>query len=646
MEGIFGIFSFSGRINQQQLQNMASTLGLQTEANFMLDEQVGFGVQRLPLVTEVQTSNPTWNKDGSICVILNGDVYNYLELRNDLEHHGYQFQSNSDAELVANLYLDRGEVFFKELNGLFVVAIWDRRKKEVILAQSRFGGIRQLYYAQLPDALVFASGIRPILASGRVVPEVDEDSITEFFSLGRILPPHTLFQNIRKLTPGYILKCRQGSVSTKLIHSFTFTPEIMADAVHLLEKYYTEAVRKSLAADGSVGLLLSGGFDSSLNVAMASKLANRPLDTFSIRFTDSALDESYYARLMADHFKTHHHEYTLDSSDALEILPQLVWCQEEPLFDFSVVPSYHVARFAKSYVDAVIAGDGPDHLWGRGYRWIAGRRFFNALPGNRLLKKLVTKDVDGRLLKGYPVRYAKRLAYLANEPVDKSYLDSTAWWLGNTSSIKQAPKLLSEKLQARWCDRIDLAQLFPCDALSDFNCQVICDLVVHLSFAVLAKFGKVAAGQSLLVREPYLDNFLVDHVNHLPETLKVRGHIWQRLRGTAQQKYLLHQTLGRKLLPQEILSKPKGGFTPPMHRWLREYLEGISVDSILSSSIKQAGFFNTAAVKNIFEGYLKNLERSTHGPYMLLSFAVWHRLYIDKFTTEYPTMSLTELLHE
>jgi asparagine synthetase B (glutamine-hydrolysing) len=258
----------------------------------------------------------------------------------------------------------------------------------------------------------------------------------------------------------------------------------------------------------------------------------------------------------------------------------------------------------------------------------------------------MTKDLDRRLLKCYPIRVAKRLAHLANDPVDKFYMDGIARWLVNTASIKQAPGFLSEKLQARCCDGIDLAQLFPCDTLGDFNCRVFCDLVLNLSFGDLAKVGKVAAGQSLLVREPYLDNFLVDHVNHLPETLKVRGHIWRRLRGTAQTKYLLHHTLGRKLLPQEILSKPKGGFTPPMHRWLREYLEGISIDSILSSSIKQAGYFNTAAVKNVFEGYLKNSERSTHGPYMLLSFAVWHRLYIDTFTKEYPTMSLTELLHE
>jgi len=625
---------------------MAQALNLQSEANFVIDEQIGLGVQRMPLITKIQTSSPAWTKDGSLCVILNGDILNFPELRSDLERRGYEFDSDSDAELVANLYLDRGEEFLKELNGLFALAIWDRRMNEIILAQDRYGGIRQLYYAQLPDALVFASSIRPILASGEIVPEVDKDSLVEFFSIGRVLPPYTLFHSISKLTPGYIVQCRQGSVSTKLIHSFTFTPENRVDAGYLLEKYYTEAVERSLVADGSIGLLLSGGFDSSLNVAMASKLSRGPLDTFSLGFKDTALDESYYARLVADYFKTNHHEYVLDSSDALEVLPQIVWCQEEPLHDLSAVPSYHVARFAKSHVDAVVAGDGPDHLWGRNSLFLAARRLFNTLNRAGLFKKLLLKDSGGRFSKYYPIRVARRLAYWADKPVARFYLDSTSRWLENTSSIERTPVFLSKELQTGWYDRINLAQLLPLDTVDDFHCMVNCDLMVEGSFGVFAKFGKVAAGQSLQVREPYLDNSLVDHINHLPETLKVKGNTWQQLRGTAQRKYLLRHTLGKKLLPHEILMKPKAGFSPPMNQWLREYLKGLDVNEIMSPSIKKAGFFDLASVENIFEEYLKNPQRSNYGPYMLLSFAVWHRLYIDKFNTENPNVSLTELLYE
>jgi asparagine synthase (glutamine-hydrolysing) len=646
VEGIFGVFSFDNLVSQEVLDRMARSLGSWPEASFLLDGQFGIGVRRLPLVAETQTPKPVCANNGSLCVAVNGEIHNSQELRHQLERRGYVFSSCSDGELIANLYRDRGEEFLKQLNGLFVVAIWDRRAQEIILAQDRYGGIRQFYYASLTNSLIFASSIRPILASGKVVPQVDESAFIEFFTIGRVLPPHTMFQGVEKLIPGHIMRCRAGSISTKLVNGFTFAPKLTANDVDSLTKYYAESVEKSLIADRPIALLLSGGLDTSLNVAMASKLAHKPLTTFSVRFADRALDESPYSRLVANQFATDHHELTLDSSDALEALPQIVWCQEEPLWDHSAVPSYHLACYAKSYVDAVIAGDGPDHLCGRYYHLAARRRFFNTIPGSHLLGKLLTRRLDRGFSRYYPIRAIQKIAQVAHEPLDKCYKDIIcSYHLWHAPNAEGANRIFSDAVRANSYAQVNQTQLIPSYVREDFNRLVVCDFIVEGSFGVFSKFGKVAAGQSLLIREPFFDNALVDHLNRLPADLKVRGNLYQLLRGTAEKKYVLRHTLGRQLLPQAVLTKPKAGFTPPMGQWLREKLQEIGPKAVLTPSIKQAGFFDTAFVEILVKEHLSNIKDNTLVLYMLLVFAVWHSLYIDTLTTECPTMKLTDLLH-
>jgi asparagine synthase (glutamine-hydrolysing) len=404
-------------------------------------------------------------------------------------------------------------------------------------------------------------------------------------------------------------------------------------------------MQKQLIADRPIGLLLSGGLDTSLNVAMASKLGHKPLTTFSARFTEQALDESHYSRLVANQFATDHHELTLDSSDALEALPQIVWCQEEPLWDHSAVPSYHLACFAKSYVDSVIAGDGPDHLCGRYYQLAARRQFFHSLPANQILGKLLTKNLDRGFSRFYPLRAAQKLVQVAHNTLETCYQDIVCRdhiWQG--SSVERPDRIFSAVMLAKQYPLIDHIQLVPDYVTEDFNRLVVCDFIIEGSFGVFSKFGKVAAGLSLLVREPFFDNALVDQLNRLPAEVKVRGNLWQRLRGSAEKKYLLRNTLGRELLPQAVLLKSKGGFEPPIGRWLKEKLKGLSADTVLGASIKQTGVFDIAYVDALIGEHMSNIKDNTMPLYLLLSFAVWHRLYIDKLTTECPTMTLTEII--
>ena len=649
MEGIFGILSYNSRIERRRLSDMAQTLGQTPETNYYYsDGQFGMGMKRLPLITKIQSTTPFVNADDSRCVALNGEINNYNELRRNLEQRGYQFTSDSDTELVANLYLDKGDDFLRELNGMFTLAIWDGQRQEIVLAQDRYGGIRQLYFLQLPHQFIFASSIRPILCGSQVTPEVDTDSLMQYFSIGRILPPRCLFKGIRKMVPGYILKCRRGELSIRQGLGFSFSPEIGKEDIHDLERLFYAAMERNLVADKPPAFLLSGGLDSSLNVAVASRLHDRPLDTIAIGFSDETLDESAYARLVSKHFKTNHHEYTLESSDTLEILPQLAWCQEEPISDASSVPSYHLARFAKNLADVVVAGDGPDHLWGRENYLLERRRLVHYLPGLQLLRRLLTgyagvPSTDSRLR-----RIIQRLRQYTNKDVEGLYLEALAFNISNIPSPEFTPELFSASLKNRWQEKSDPKDLFSDDVPGNFNRLVFCDFLVDGSFGVFAKFGKVAAEHSLLVREPYLDNPLVDFVNRLPRKYRVGGSLWQRLKDASENKYLLRRDLAYKLLPQTTITKTKGGFTPPIYQWIYDYFSrnNINADVLLGSSLKKAGLFNTAHVNDVIQGLREESFQRGMLVFVLLLFAVWYRIYIQNFSITGPSATLNELLGE
>jgi asparagine synthase (glutamine-hydrolysing) len=627
---------------------MARTLGPAPGAEYYRDGQFGMGMKRLPLITKIQATAPFVNAGSSLCVAFNGEIHNYDELHRTLEQSGYQFTSDYDTELVAALYLDKGDDFLRELNGMFTLAIWDGQRQEIILAQDRYAGIRQLYYLQLPGAFVFASSIRPILSGGQLTPEVDTDSLMEFFSIGRVLPPRCMFKGIRKMVPGRILKCRQGELSIRHGLGFSFSPEIEKEDIHNLEELFTASMERILTADKPPVFLLSGGLDSSLNVAVASRLHGRPLDTLAIGFSDETLDESSHARVVSEHFKTNHHEYRLESSDTLEVLPQIAWSQEEPISDYSSVPSYHLARFAKAMTDVVVAGDGPDHLWGRENFLLERYRLLHYLPGLQLMRRLLTRysapsSTDSRLRK-----ILQRLRQYTNKDIESLYLEALTYILGNRPTLEFAPRLLSASLKNRWPGKIDMTQLIAGNIADNFGRLVTCDFLVDGSFGVFAKFGKVAAEHSLLVREPYLDNPLVDFVNQLPSKYKVGGSLWQRLNDACEKKYLMRRDLAYKLLPQTTIAKTKGGFTPPMYQWMHDYIirNNISTNVLLGKSLKEADFFDTAYINDVIQEFRRKSFRRGIQLYVLLLFAVWYRIYILKYSVTGPSVNLTELLNE
>jgi asparagine synthase (glutamine-hydrolysing) len=500
----------------------------------------------------------------------------------------------------------------------------------------------------MPDRFIFATNIRLILASGYITPEVDEDGLVEFFSIGRVLPPRCLFTAIKKLIPGHILKCRKNEVSSRRVYGFSFSPKIRQESYHTIDSLFAESIRKNLVADKSPAFLLSGGLDSSLNVAMASRVYDRPVTTVSLGFGDDVYDESSHARTVAEYFKADHHVHILDSSDALEILPQLVWCEEEPIADTSSVPSYHLAGFAKKLADVVIAGDGPDHLWGRKYFMLQRFRLARLLLVPQIFRRLITSLAPVRFSSSYPVKVIQRLGQYANKTVEEMYLEILACELGNPHSLKFLPELLSRSFKNRWDNVSSIEGLIPDDIRDGFDRLVAFDFLVDGSFGVFTKFGKIAAEQSLGVREPYLDTQLVDFITHLPDEFRVRGSLRQRIMFSAETKYLMRRNLADKILPRESLQKPKAGFTPPMTGWLREYFSrgNMNAEILLGKSLKQSGYFNIEYVEQLINECRDGSRRDSSPLYMLLMFALWYRIYINNPGTLKPSATLTELISD
>lgn len=624
MEGIFGVLSFGNEVETNVLRLMASALESSPRVKYVVDGQLGMGVRRMSLGSDVQTAGPRWTDDGNFCATINGEIHNYDELRLSLERKGH-FVSN-DAELVAYLYKWKGEDFLRLLDGLFVIAIWDRQAHQLILAQDRCGGIRQMYYCLVPGAFLFASAIRSILATGMIERRVDEDAVFSFFTVRHILPPHTMFRSVKKLMPGSVLTCHNGLVKISWVDNFAFSPSFES-AESTLEDSFSRAVKKRLVSDRPIGLFLSGGIDSSLAVATASKFCQEPLQTFNLGFEGERFDESHDARLIADHFGTNHQQFFLRSDDALELLPTIAWHLEEPLSDYSVVPTYWLAHFTKEIVDVALSSDGPDHLFGRFYGLVKRRQLFRAIPGSNLFKILLLRR--RRLSRNPILKAAQRVASVYDVPLEQVRM--------KTEEVEGVKELLSAELQVRcrhW-DR-DIESLCPQEA-DEYSKLAVCDFIGDGSFGIFAKLGKMARGESLIIREPYFDREVVDIINNLPQHLKVKGSRWQYLCDTAESKFYLRNALAMRVLPKETLLKKKHGFAPPMNMWLRQKLQGVGLDKLLSPQVRQSGYFNLSYVEHILHEHLAGTRDRTWLLFMLIVFDLWHRIYIESFALERPT---------
>jgi asparagine synthase (glutamine-hydrolysing) len=564
---------------------------------------------------------PMSSLDGRLWITYNGEIYNFLLLRDELERVGVRFRSRSDTEVILALYASHGPECLQRLRGMFALAIWDRQERTLFLARDRLGK-KPLFYYQDADRFVFASEPKAILQDSEVAVAPDHVALHHYLTYGYVPGPWSAFRGVRKLPPAHYLVLRDGHASLHRYWALRHTPKRSEDEPALIEELLDrlgEAVRLRLISDVPVGALLSGGLDSSAVVALIRRATSGPIRTFSIGFDRPDYDETRYAREVAQHLGTEHHELVV-KPDAVSGVPRLVWHYNEPFADSSALPSLALCEMARGFVTVALNGDGGDEAF-LGYdRYLATAvldrldwvpRPVRALAGaaGHALPPGMAKSLTYRMRRFTDVltleprdRYATWMTYFGSR--DKRELYTPALWqeLGATDSLA----LLDAAYEAS-------------DATTFVERTAHTDVQLYLPDDLLVKMDIASMANSLEVRSPLLDHEVVEFAATLPLRLKLRGFT---------QKYLLRRAM-RGLLPEAVLRRPKMGFGVPIDHWFRHELREMAYDVLLDARARQRGYFRPETVRRYLDEHVEG--RAHHHPrlWSLLMLEQWHRVFID-----------------
>jgi asparagine synthase (glutamine-hydrolysing) len=578
---------------------------------------VALAARRLSIIDLAGGHQPITNEDGSCVVVQNGEIYNYRELKRELEGRGHRFATDCDTEVLVHGYEEWGEGFVERLRGMFAIALWDKRRERLLLARDRFG-IKPLYYRHQDGGLSFASELKAMLELPGFSREIDSQAVAAYLAFNSIPAPLTIFKQARKLPPGHLLLWERGEVAQRRYARPGPPPagEVRSGSAEELavelREVLDDSVRAHLVADVPVGVLLSGGVDSGGLAALASRHVDEPLRTFSIGFEEEGFNELSRARLVAERYGTDHHELVL-RPDAVELLPKLVEAFDEPFGDSSALPTYLVSELAVGEVKVALSGEGGDELFGGYYTYVAdllARRVGRLAALARPLAEALPSRTD-RV--GFDYK-AKRFARAAALPP----LERHHGWKEIFSP--QARAELAGPHAAAW-DPLDLyreryaetAAAAPLARMQDL------DLGIYLVDDLLVKTDRLSMAHSLELRVPFLDPKVAEFAFSLPTKLKVRGFAKKRL---------LRQALA-PLLPREIVHGRKQGFSIPIAAWLRGPLEPFAREVLAPSAIARQGLLDPAAVTPLLDRHKAGQEDLSRQIWGLMALTLWFDRYAD-----------------
>ena len=603
-----------GAVNPDQLAAMSATLvhrGPDSDGTFA-DGSAGLAARRLAIIDLATGDQPIANENGRVTVVQNGEIYNYRELRHELERVGHRFSTSGDTEVLVHLYEEHGERFAERLRGMFAVALWDSERNRLVLARDRFG-IKPLYYREAGDELAFASELRALPRG-----EIDLDSLEAFLSFNSVPGPLTIFRGVRKLQPGHVLTWENGR--SELIQYARPAPvrasevrgEEEAELVEELRARLRDSVRAHLVSDVPVGVLLSGGIDSSMLAALAAEETSEPLRTFSIGFEERSFDELADARLVAERYGTQHRELVL-RPDAALLLPALAEAFDEPFADSSALPTYLVSQLAAEDVKVALSGEGGDELFGGYYTYAADLLAQKTGWTAPLLRPLVERLPSSSARASFDYR-AKRFVRAAHlPPLERHHgwkeifsPDARAELTGRQSGFDPVGLL-----RARFAET-EGAELLA--RLQDV------DLGTYLVDDLLVKTDRASMAHSLEARVPFLDPVVTNFALALPSRHKVRG---------LRKKVLLRKAAA-PLVPPELLRRRKRGFSIPAAAWLRGELEPFARDTLSADTLRSQGFFRPEAVTRLIDDHVAGREDLSRQLWGLLSFTLWHERHIER----------------
>ena len=579
---------------------------------------VGLGMRRLSIIDLAGGHQPIFNEDRSIAIVFNGEIYNFPELRPELERRGHRFTTNSDTEVIVHLYEDMGPACVTKLRGMFTFALYDRTRDKLLIGRDRLGK-KPMHYALAGDRLLFGSEIKSILAVAPELARIDHQALLQYMYFGYILDPLTAFLPIRKLPPGHLLEFERGELRIQqywdLPQYATYSPSSEEECLVEMERRLAEAVRIRLISDVPLGALLSGGTDSSIVVALMARASSDPVKTFSIGFKQADFDEAPYARLVAERFHTDHHELILEP-DIVGTVEKLTRSLEEPFGDSSMLPTYFISCLARQHVTVALSGDGGDEVFAGydRYRTALHDRAFPWVP--EWTRSLYRNHIHQRLPYSVPGR---SLAYSISLPWDKRYAEDVS-----LQPIFRELRLLSEDVLAR------AEQDDPLNALHHYlerapakdplSRLLYLDSKTYLPGDILTKVDRMSMLTSLEVRVPILDHVFLEWATSLTPEWKMRG---------GKQKYMLKKLAQRVGVPREVLDRPKQGFALPLVHWTRHDLKDMIMSVLLEPRTLQRGYFKPEAVRQLLDEHFRERRNHSGRIWRLLAFELWHRNYLE-----------------
>ena len=623
MCGICGIYNFRTKapVNLDLLKAMNDTMVHRgpDDEGFYISGPVGLGHRRLSIIDLKGGKQPMANEDQTIWVVFNGEIYNFPELHDYLVKKGHIFETRSDTEVIIHMYEEVGERCFESFRGMFAIALWDAKKRRVVLARDRVGK-KPLFYLYDGVRLVFGSEMKAILQAPEIPKEIDLEALSDYFSFLYVPAPKSIYKHIRKIRPGHYAVIEDGGFREVEYWDIRFAKTDELSEKEWCEKIvdaYGEAVRIRLISDVPLGAFLSGGIDSSSVVALMSQLKGEPVITSSIGFDEQDFNEVGYARQIASIFKTDHHEKTV-RPDAVSIIEKLAWHYDEPFADSSAVPTYYVSKVARENVTVALSGDGGDENFA-GYR----RYYFDGKE-NKLRSFLpysFRRPVFGTLASLYPkADWAPRVfrgkatfEALSCSPIEGYFRSMSAF----RPDLKKRLLHADVKRSLAGYDSLDLFRYYyeRCDTDDPLSKIQYLDIKTYLPDDILVKVDRASMANSLEVRAPILDHKFMELIGTIPSSLKLQGR---------NGKYIFKKAL-EKLLPKEILYRKKMGFGVPLARWFRNELKDMAYDAIFAN--QSDPFFQKSTIQHIWNQHQKGYRDRSTELWTVFMFKLWQRQF-------------------
>jgi asparagine synthase (glutamine-hydrolysing) len=638
--GIYGVIHLDGKQVDPALMSAMGRLTVHRgpdDEGMHADGECTIGMRRLSIIDLSGGHQPLSSADGSIWLVCNGEIYNFRELRQELEAQGCRFRTGSDCEVIIHLYARHGDRFVDHLNGMFGFALWDAVKRRLLIGRDRLG-IKPLYYTKDGSRLAFASEAKALLALPGVQARIDPVALDAYLQVGYVPAPLSMFAGIAKLPPASILAIENGRSSVREYWKPPSEVDSKRSETQWLESVregLERSVRMQMVSDVPIGAFLSGGIDSSAVVAFMAANSSRPIKTYSIGFSGTAADDYYnelpYARAVAQRLGTDHHEI-LVQPDVVQLLPRLLWHMDEPIADTAFITTYLVSEFARREVTVILSGVGGDELFG-GYRRYLGDHYlqrFNRLP--RALRTMLVRGArhlpsDRHSAVLNLLRYTKSFLMSADLPLEARY---RAYMQVFGDDVRRAMVL---RPAGNTCDPI--SEAFAASPGTDaVNRMLRVDALTQLPDDLLMLTDKMSMAVSLECRVPLLDHELVELAARIPADLKIRG---------GRLKHVMKDAL-RGVLPREILDRKKRGFGTPMGAWLKGSLSGLLKSVLSERSVTARGLLDHAVVRQVIAAHEQNREDHTDHLIALLNLEIWCRIYLDQRSPDDIALELAEAI--